>query len=172
MKKLLSLFAVLAFAGVANAGDKYVVETKNPPLPVGCTAFDPGFELGAYFGGAFSDADGDELGGGVTLSYFFTENWGVELNYGVFAYESEHHVVAGSLVYRHPIKDICVAPYALVGGGLLTNSESDGLFHVGGGLEARFESLGNVGIFVDATYNWVEDDRDFTLVRGGVRFPF
>ncbi len=27
-------------------------------------------------------------------------------------------------------------------------------------------------VTVDATYNWVEDDRDFTLIRGGIRIPF
>ncbi|MCC6881485.1 MAG: outer membrane beta-barrel protein [Verrucomicrobiales bacterium] len=172
MKKLLSLIAILAFAGVANAGDKYVVECKNPPVPTGCSCFDPGFELGAYFGASFSDKDGDELGGGVTASYFFTQNLGVELNYGVFAYESQHHVINANVVYRMPIPDLCIAPYVMVGGGLLTNSATDGLFDVGGGIEARFDSLGCIGIFVDATYNWVEDDRDFTLVRGGVRFPF
>ena len=91
----------------------------------------------------------------------------------MFATEpSEEHVLTANLVYRLVNRDACIAPYLLVGGGLLTNSSSDGLFDVGGGIDIRFDGMGCVGIFVDATYNWVEDDRDFTLIRGGVRIPF
>ncbi|MCB1234317.1 MAG: hypothetical protein KDM91_04525, partial [Verrucomicrobiae bacterium] len=102
----------------------------------------------------------------------FTENVGVELSYAVLAFDSEEHVITGNLVYRMPLKDLCIAPYLLVGGGLLTNSATDGLFDVGGGLDIRFDSMGCLGLFADATYNWVDGDRDFTLIRSGVRVRF
>ncbi|NNE92636.1 MAG: outer membrane beta-barrel protein [Verrucomicrobiales bacterium] len=174
MKKLITTLTVLAVSGsfaVAGGGKAPVIEDK---IPLGCACFDPGFEFSGFAAGILPEEWGDdELGGGVSLAYFLSENIGVELSYSVLATDSEEHVVTGNIVYRFPIKDICVAPYVLVGGGLVTNSDTHGLFDVGGGIDVRFDSWGCIGIFADATYNWVEDDgQDFTLIRAGFRVPF
>ena len=175
MKKLLSSLAVLSLSlGLATAGDYGKAPVvKNPVvIPAGCDCFGTGFEFSGFIAGALPDNGDDELGGGASLGYFFTENVGVEFSYAAIATDSTEHILTGNIVYRVPMRDLCIAPYFLVGGGLLTNSSTDGLFDVGGGIDIRFESLGCSGVFIDATYNWVEDDRDFTLIRGGVRIPF
>ncbi|MCP5539588.1 MAG: outer membrane beta-barrel protein [Akkermansiaceae bacterium] len=173
MKKLLSTLAILTLtAGLATAGDWSKNPVEKNPIPVGCACFDPGFEFSGFIAGGIPDNGDSELGGGASASYFFTENVGVELSYAVLAFDSEEHVITGNLVYRMPLKDLCIAPYLLVGGGLLTNSATDGLFDVGGGLDIRFDSMGCLGLFADATYNWVDGDRDFTLIRSGVRVRF
>lgn len=175
MKKLLSTLGVLSLSvGLATAGDygKNPVEKNPVVIPAGCDCFGTGFEFSGFAAGAIPDNGDGELGGGAAIGYFFTENVGVEISYTVAAFESEEHVITGNLIYRMPIEDLCIAPYVLVGGGVLTNSATDGLFDVGAGLDIRLDSMGCVGIFVDATYNWVEDDRNFTLVRAGVKIPF
>jgi hypothetical protein len=174
MKKLLSTLTVLSLSlGFAAAGDygKNPVE-KNPVVPTGCECFGTGFEFSGFVAGAIPDSGDGEMGGGASIGYFFTENIGIETSYTVAAFQSEEHILTANLVYRMPIKDLCIAPYVLLGGGVLTNGSTDGLWDLGGGLDIRFDSLGCVGLFVDATYNWVDGDRDFTLVRGGVRIPF
>jgi len=175
MKKLLSTLAFLALtAGLATAGSGKAVYHSKVPLPdPGCDCFGTGFEFSG-FGGALIPKNGSTGGGGgISLGYFFTEAVGVDVSYGVFNTDpSEEHVVTANLVYRLVNRDACFAPYLLVGGGLLTNSRTDGLFDLGGGIDFRFPDS-CVGVFVDATYNWVDDgDRNFTLIRGGVRIPF
>lgn len=173
MKKLLSTLTVLSLSlGFAAAGDYGKNPVEKNPIPVGCSCFGTGFEFSGFVAGAIPDSGDGEIGGGVALGYFFTENVGVEASYTVAAFDSEEHILTANVVYRMPIKDLCIAPYVLLGGGVLTNGSTDGLWDLGGGLDIRFDSWGCVGIFVDATYNWVDGDRDFTLIRGGVRIPF
>jgi hypothetical protein len=77
-------------------------------------------------------------------------------------------------VLRYPITSICIAPYAMVGGGFSVNSEDKGNYFVGGGVEARFSAASNLGVFADGAYHFAadEDDFDYTIVRLGVKFPF
>ena len=177
MKYLASLFVTVALASTAFAGP-VTYSSKNPkapmaPQPTGCECFAPGFALGA-FGGGFLPEDGNEddvLGGGVLAEYFFNEYIGIQGSYGIYATSSEHHQFDGSLILRYPITSICVAPYLIAGGGFSTNSDQEGDFHVGAGIEARIESLNCLGIFADGAYHFA-DDGDFTIVRLGVKLPF
>lgn len=175
MKKLLTTLAVLTASfsfAVAGGGKAPVYDAKVPLPDPGCDCYGTGFEFSG-FGGALIPDDGDSAGGGgIGLAYFFTENIGVDVSYGVYATDpSEEHIVVANLVYRLVNRDACIAPYFLIGGGLLTNSNTDGLWDIGGGIDFRFPDS-CLGVFVDATYNWVDGDRDFTLIRGGVRIPF
>jgi hypothetical protein len=174
MKKLLTTLTILtASASFALAGSGKAVYDAKAPLPdPGCDCFGTGFEFSG-FGGALLPSDGDSAGGGgVGFAYFFTENVGVDVSYGVYATDpSEEHLIVANLVYRLVDRNSCIAPYFLIGGGLLTNSQTDGLWDIGGGIDFRFPDS-CLGVFVDATYNWVDGDRDFTLVRGGIRIPF
>lgn len=176
MKLLATILMSAAVASTAIAGP---IVSKNPkapvmpPPPAGCQCFAPGASFGFFGGAILPDSGDDELGGGILGEYFFTENIGIQGTYGLYATESEHHQFDASLVLRAPIKSLCIAPYALVGGGFSSNSENEGSFHVGGGLDVRLESWNCAGIFADGVYHFAEDDdRDHTIVRLGVKIPF
>ncbi len=179
MKKKLLLPAALGAAFLATttfAGDyaKSPV-VKGPIIDPGCACYEPGFEFSGFAAGLLPDGAGeDQFSGGASLGYFFTENLGIETSYSVFDVDpSEEHLITANLVYRFVNKDACFAPYIMAGGGVLTNGSTRGLYDVGAGVDIRFESLGCLGLFADATYNWVEDDgEDFTLIRAGFRIPF
>lgn len=172
MKILTTLLMTAALASTAFAGPI----AKNPKAPVlppppTCECFAPGAAFG-FFGGALlpngRGAD-DALGGGVLAEYFFTENIGIQGSYGVYATDSEHHAFDASLVLRAPIKSLCLAPYVLAGGGYSVNGTSEGNYHVGGGLDYRFNNC--TGIFADGAYHWANEG-DYTIVRLGVKIPF
>lgn len=183
MKKLASLLMALAFASPAIAGpisysgkSGKAVAPLPPPPPIGCESFAPGFAFGLAGAAILPDGDsnGDELGGAFIAEYFFTEYVGLQGSYSVFATEKEHHEFNGALVVRYPIKSICLAPYALAGGGYSVNSDEKSNFFVGGGLEYRIEAANSLGIFADGAYHFASDndDADYTIVRLGVKFPF
>jgi outer membrane protein W len=174
----------LATLGLASAqaGSSYVSYGKAPksPAPVievpslcecfaANTASVSVFAAGIIPESNSADLD-DAFGGGIALNYFFTENFGLEGSYSVFATESEVHQFSGSFIARLPIKSLCLAPYALAGGSFHTDGVSQGTWHVGAGLDYRIANC--VGVFADAQYNWAEDTSDYTTVRGGVRFGF
>ena len=177
MKKLASLIMSVALVSSAFAGSPVVMSSKNAktpmaPQPTGCACFAPGASFGVYGGGILNSTGGDDsLGGGVLADYFFCENFGIQGSYGVFATQSEHHEFDAAFVLRAPIKSLCIAPYALIGGGFSTNSENRGNFLVGGGIEARLSSAGNLGIFADGAYHFASEGSDYTIVRLGVKFP-
>ncbi len=179
MKKLLLNSAAIAAAFLASAavagdyGKAPIV--KGPVIDPGCACYSPGFEFSGFAAGLIPDGAGeDEFSGGASIGYFLTENIGIETSYSVFDTDpSEEHLITVNLVYRFVNTDACFAPYVMAGGGLLTNGSTRGLYDVGAGVDIRLESLGCVGLFADATYNWVEDDgADFTLIRAGFRIPF
>ena len=174
MKKLITTFAIgMATLGLAYAGDmsKAPVE-PTIPIETGCDCFGAGFEFSGFGAGLIPDSGDGELGGGAALSYFFDASLGVEISYAVFAFDSAEHLIGANLVYRMPNTSSCFAPYILLGGGVMTNSSTNGYFDVGAGLDIRFDSWDCIGIFVDGTYNWASDAEDFTQVRTGFRIPF
>lgn len=181
MKKIASLIISLALASSAVAGPvsysgKGGKVVQPPVSPLGCECFEPGFAVGVYGGGYLPDGDseGDELGGGALVEYFFNPYIGIQGSYGIFATDSEHHEFDGALVLRYPITSICIAPYAMVGGGFSVNGEDKGNYFVGAGLEARFAGANCLGVFADGAYHFAADDgdEDYTIVRVGVKFPF
>lgn len=177
MKKITSLILSAMLASSAFAGTPTNYSAKGgkavqPMAPVGCECFAPGFSYGFFGGIMFPEGDDSESGGaGILGEYFFTENFGIQGSYGVYATGSEHHQFDGSLVFRLPIKSLCIAPYIMVGGGVATNSSTRGDWHAGAGIEARFEGLDCLGIFVDGAYHFAADsDSDFTVGRLGIKF--
>jgi hypothetical protein len=180
MKKSALLMLVTAFgfaSSAVRAGE--VVSAKNPPPPIVvpslCDCFDAGKAQVSLYGAGVIFSNGghdDSLGGGLSLAYFFTENVGLEADATWLATDTVLHHFTGSVVLRYPIKTICIAPYAIVGGGILANSGNEGTFHAGGGIDVRFgHSHWCPGLFADARYTWTgESDDDFTLIRAGFRF--
>jgi hypothetical protein len=174
MKQLLaSLATLLTFGGLAVAGP---VISKNPIVDPRCECFATGLGVGGFVSGILWDGDqydDDALGGGVDLTYFFTENLGVNYSYSVFGTDSEKHVNALDFVYRMPLGNSCLAPYFLGGGGVISNGSNLGLWRAGVGAEYRLPNWNCSAIFADATWNWIStNDDDAAIVRLGYRVQF
>lgn len=175
MKSLLTLLAAVVISSTAVAGP---VSYKNPkapvmppPAPTGCECFGPGFSFGAFGGGLFEDEE--VLGGGLLAEYAFSPYIALQGSYGIYATDKEHHQFDAALILRYPITSLCLAPYAMVGGGFSTNSDTRGDFLVGGGLDLRLPAANCMSIFADgAWYVLGDSDDDQTIVRLGVKFPF
>jgi hypothetical protein len=143
----------------------------QPVRPLSADCFAPGAALGV-FGGSILGVE-DALGGGALAEYFFSDYLGLQASYGIFATDSEHHEIDAAVVLRYPIPSLCLAPYVMAGGGLGTNASTEANVFAGIGIEARFESLENLGIFADGAYHWAGGDApDYTIVRLGVKVPF
>lgn len=174
MKSLLTILATVAISGAAIAGP---VSYKNPkapvmppPAPTGCECFAPGFMLGAFGGAVLGNEDA--LGGGILGEYAFSPYIALQGSYGLYATQSEHHQFDAALILRYPITSLCLAPYAMVGGGFSTNADTRGDFLVGGGLDLRLPSASCMSIFADGAWYVLGDNDNQTIVRLGVKFPF
>lgn len=167
-KAIITLLLTTGLAGFAQAGGKYVIDT---PPQVSASCYDAGFEFGIFGAGIFPEGDHltDEVGGGISLGYFFNENFGLDFSATVFSTDSEVQNYTLDAVYRFPIN--CIAPYVLAGGGIHTNGENAGLFRFGGGVDFRlFESA---SLFADGIYNILSGDvGDYAIARVGLRFAF
>jgi hypothetical protein len=167
-KSLYFLVSTALGFGLGYAGDDkdtVVIEPKDP------VSFASGLEISPFAAGAFTE-NGDEFGGGIMLSHFFTESVGIDVSYAAFAFESEVHTITADLALRYPDSGAGISPYLVFGGGLRTNGSTDGIYRVGGGVDFRPNGLNNLGIFADGVYNFVEGDDGFTIARFGIRFPF
>lgn len=178
MKKIASLLMSIALASTAIAGpymsEKSSKGTVIPPTPENCFGTGASFGLyGAGFLPRHKDGDyKDSIGGGILAEYFFTENIGIQFSYTAVSAEGTTHIFNGDIVLRAPIQSLCLAPYLLVGGGYQVDGIKLGEYHAGAGLEYHFRGS-KMGIFGDGTYNWHSNsnrDRDFTLVRLGLKF--
>ncbi|MGI8604102.1 MAG: outer membrane beta-barrel protein [Verrucomicrobiales bacterium] len=179
-----SAFLMLVTTGLAvnslQAGETTVISSKNPPPPIVvpsmCDCFDEcKAQVSLYGAGIIWDSGGnsDALGAGLSVGYFFTENIGIEVDGTWLDTNSNVWHASGSLVFRWPIRPACIAPYIYAGGGVITDSETDGTFHVGGGIDIRLgKSHWCPGLFADARYTWTnyEEGGDFALIRAGFRF--
>lgn len=178
MKSILTIIMTVALTSSVFAGPAGY-PAKNPkapvapaPPPAGCGCFGAGSTFDV-FGGAYIPSAGDTaLGGGLGWNYFFSRNVGIDVNYGIYATNSEHHEIDANLVLRAPIDSLCLAPYLLVGGGFATNSVNRGGVQVGGGLDLRIPSASCLGVFAEGLYHFSSEDPDYTTVRLGLRIPF
>lgn len=170
-KAFLSLVLIAGLGGVAQAGGgKYVIDS-TPPSAASYGCYGAGYEFGAFLGGFFPNGDelDDALGGGISLGYFFNENFGLDFSAAWYDTDSVTHNYTLDAVYRLPFN--CIAPYILAGGGVHSNSHTEGIFRFGGGVDFRiFEGT---SIFADGIYNIVGGDvDDYTIARLGLRFAF
>lgn len=130
-------------------------------------------------------------GGGVGINYFFTRNWGLGVDaawlYGKEgpglddgdhhgSHRTVTHNFTGSLIFRVPIDDSCLAPYLYAGGGLSVDGEQWATAHAGVGVEYRITPQ-KFGVFLDGRWTYLGDrfgheDLNFFSSRVGFRFIF
>jgi hypothetical protein len=147
----------------------------------------------AFHAGLFHD---HAFGGGVGINYFFTRNLGLGVDAAWLDVKedprfaetprftrrhSEHetttmHNFTGSVIYRFPIDEKCLAPYIYAGGGCHVDGQQWASAHAGVGLEYRIKPE-KFGVFLDARWTYLgdregRDDLNFFSTRAGFRFIF
>jgi hypothetical protein len=186
----LSLAASVALMSQVSAGDHAMAGGKDVvgkgPVPVaqaveaGCSCFEANqFALSFFGAGAIFTSDSndhgydDAIGGGAAISYFMTENFGLEIGGTWLGTAGTLHSLTASGVYRAPVTST-VAPYAFAGGGILTDGETSGTWHAGAGIELCLGQSGPVcsSLFADARYSWSEHEHDHVLIRAGLKLTF
>ncbi len=146
----------------------------TPMDPIGCACFEPcKLEVSAFYSYSLSDFEGidEESGAGVSFGYFYNKFLGTRLTYVAMG-SKPYHDVSASLVARYPIESICLAPYALAGGGVLSNGITEGTGHIGAGLEYKIEAANCLGVFVEGRYTWNDETDGYSNVMTGLRFSF
>ncbi len=111
----------------------------------------------------------DAFGPGVGVNYFFTRNVGISLDSYADAFKVPY-LLNASAIYRYPVGETGLAPYALAGFGRQWRYAAQWTGHIGGGLEYRLNS--NTGIFSDFRRVFADVSKDYTVVRFGFRFSF
>jgi len=174
MKKyILSFVGVLVLAGTATAGTDYKV-TKNVVVD-NCKFRDSELQLDLFGLGAFYKQGRPGWGGGVGVNYFFARYFGLGVEQNLFGRDSEGSKgytqwgTFGNVFLRYPICSWNLAPYAVVGGGVVYGRKTIGGGSVGGGLEYRITD--NIGIFGDARWLYTEED-NAVMARTGIKLAF
>jgi hypothetical protein len=116
-------------------------------------------------------SSGNEGGGGLGLTYFFTRYVGIGADTYVEEWKLPYRV-NGSLILRLPLPDRFskLAVYGFGGGGREFKDIPQFTWHGGGGLEYKFCS--HLGIFADAREVFPDKTPNYTLVRSGLSFGF
>lgn len=200
MKKLaFSLLAVATLASTSIAGTQVYAPSKEVKeiIPVEGCFLDQELQIdifGAYVDGNAPNHAGyirdHGWGGGIGINYFFSRNIGIGVD-GIWIYGKENasaggfnqdndetvfHNVTGSLIFRFPIDEACLAPYLFVGGGFHVDGDQWASAHAGVGLEYRIVP-NKVGLFIDGRWTYFGDryghgDQNNFLGKAGIRFVF
>ena len=172
-KHILIILSVLALAGTAVAGTDNKT-TKNV-ITNECKFRDTELQVDAFGLGAFYQEGRPGWGGGLGVNYFFAKYFGVGVEQDLFGRNDNGSAnytqwgTFGNVFLRYPICSWNLAPYAVVGGGIVYGKKTIGGGSVGGGLEYRITD--NIGIFGDARYLYTEEDSAI-MGRTGIKFAF
>jgi hypothetical protein len=115
--------------------------------------------------------DNGRLGLGLGGNYFFTRNLG--LGADAYTENTQHSFVdngSANLIFRVPLDEIRLAPYAFGGGGRQFDPTELWFAQLGAGLEFRFTD--GLGLFADGRYVFTDETRNFGLGRLGLRCSF
>jgi hypothetical protein len=175
MKKLtVGLLTTLVVLGTSFAGPKTSGKEMKETVAEPCFK-DQELQVDAF--GSYTDFRGDAsykdgFGGGLGVNYFYTRYLGVGVDGNVLkGGVNGVWTTTASLILRFPIEScVCVAPYAIAGGGALFDHTTVGTYHVGGGLEFRVIPQ-KLGLYAEGRYSWPENEPN-AQVRAGVRFVF
>jgi hypothetical protein len=122
---------------------------------------------------ASDGAYGDGFGPGIGINYFFTRNFGLGLE--GYGWNGDGFITAAALdlIYRYPIDEFRLAPYAIgtVGGNFGADDAPDQV-NGGGGLGLEYRFVEHWSVFTDARYIATWQTNDYVLARAGVRFSF
>ncbi len=119
-------------------------------------------------------------GGGVGLNYFFTRELGLGADFNMSAKRNYTELplvddVVGSVIFRLPIGNSGLAPYAIGSGGRIIGG--GGLpwqWTYGGGVGLEYRWSPTMGIFSDARFMWGDKGTIYNrlLIRAGLRVVF
>lgn len=171
-KHILLTVSVLALAFTAVAGTDY----KNSKEVIDTCKFrDSELQIDAFGLGAFYNEGRPGWGGGLGVNYFFGRYFGLGVEQDLFGRNdngSSNYTewgTFGNAFLRYPICSWNIAPYAVVGGGVVYGKKVAGGGTVGGGVEYRFTD--NIALFGDARWLYTEDD-SAVMARTGLKFAF
>jgi opacity protein-like surface antigen len=199
----LTLSTMLLASTATYAGERVVSSGKEAKAQVVApTTCFKDHELQVDLYGAYVDGNAPDhagpwqdhgWGGGVGINYFFSRYIGIGIEGTVLdgrenplvdqsrnrSAHSDHTAIwsgSGSLIARMPIDRLCLAPYAYVGGGVMTDGEDWATGFVGVGVEYRIVPE-KIGLFIDARWNYYGDrfdrgDQNNFGAKAGVRFIF
>lgn len=182
-RNLFALFSVLGLFGSAIAGPLEI--RPATPLTVAPSKMfsDEQFFIDLF--GSYLNRTGTEdcgcgdhgkqhgWGGGIGAGYFIVPSYVVlRADVNFTSVHDARTEVSADVLFRLPLADGRIAPYALVGGGLEAADGTNGYFHAGGGLEWRITN--NVGIFGEVTYAWVDSmaENNNLTAKLGVRVAY
>ncbi len=204
-----AVLATSAFAGTMTAS-KEVVEVAPPCLFRDNELQVDLFGLGDFYHGNSGNIYGANgrtfsgrpaWGGGIGINYFFARYFGIGVEQDVFGRNSGGYAGAnfgytrwatlGQVIFRYPICQWNLAPYAMLGGGAMYSNWQTSQFPVAGGRTARYKMAGqgvglvgggleyriteNIGLFSDARYlfsNVANLPNNQLMWRYGLRFAF
>jgi hypothetical protein len=114
-------------------------------------------------------------GGGAGVNYFFTRELGIGGDFNISSKPDDATLLdqaTGNLIFRLPIGNSGIAPYAIGSGGRSMSPRWDWVYGGGVGLEFRFNPT--TGVFSDARFLLANhsDDPNRLLIRAGVRITF
>jgi hypothetical protein len=125
--------------------------------------------LGGYATRDKRGRDKDAFGIGAGVNYFFTRNIGVGADTYADAFNVPYQLNASG-IFRYPIPDTGLAPYAFGGFGRQWEFAPQWTGHLGLGLEFRLNA--HTGIFLDARRVFAGQTSDYALWRTGLRIGF
>lgn len=173
MKKYITtLVCLVVLGGTALAGSD---NKKVVILPEDCNFRDSEFQIDAFGLGAFYNEGRPGWGGGLGANYFFGRYFGLGVEQDLFGRNDEGSSgytewgTFGNAFLRYPICSWNIAPYAVVGGGVVYGKKVAGGGTVGGGLEWRWDR--NISFFADARWLYTEEN-SAVMARTGIKFAF
>ena len=167
-KSLSIAAAVLATCASAVAQSSW--GERIIPSPHSATFGPHEFSLDVAGGYASRNKNGDDesaWGTVVGVNYFIWQNIGVGVDTYADAF-TVPYLLNFNGIYRYPIKDMGLAPYAFVGFGRQWKYDPRWTGDIGGGVEYRFNR--NTGVFLDG--RGVFGDQTYALWRFGFRLAF
>jgi hypothetical protein len=197
MKLFLASLATTAIAGTAFAGTMIESKASKDYKPIEPTLCFADHEWQVDLFGQYSVGEGPTQagifrdhgwGGGIGVNYFFTRNWGLGADAAwLYAKEPDYvtndagnshttlHNFSGSVIFRIPMDELCLAPYIYAGAGATVDGEQWASGHGGVGVEYRFSP--GKGVFVDGRWTYLGDrfgheDLNYFSTRVGFRFTF
>lgn len=165
---ILHLLACGSVAASAYAGHEVAHAEKGFMPPAEPCFHDREFHLDVFGSWIDTRSAGSGFGGGLGATYFFHRYVGLGVDANLADVSNGLWTTSSSLIGRYPLElgGVCIAPYALAGGGIQADGTISGTWHAGGGLEWR--ATPSFGVFSEGRYVWTASDKSEENVRVSV----